>query len=154
MSEAPTKQVMDREEIELRKLWLDHWPGHITLVEHSFGSTPGTPDAFAAYYGSGLLHPVASWVEFKVADEKGCFELTSHQPIWHRAYNRFASNAFFVVMDREGFWTLPSSLVMDKIEGRKGNVLQMGGRKVRWDCLADVPSLLPLLVQGRSYGAS
>jgi len=129
---------MGREELDLRKDWLRLWPGHATMVEPAKGSTFGTPDA-------SLFHAEFSgWVEFKVAEASGDFKCRAPQLRWHRAFlEAGGSQALFAVLDREGFWLLPSYLVAPKEPNLTRNVYKLGGRKVRW--LEADPFALPLM---------
>jgi hypothetical protein len=133
---------MDRDEIRLRKRFLEAWPGHVTLVEPgTFGATPGAPDASLACATS------RPWVEFKVADAQGFFKLERAQPGWHNAYNEHRHDAYFVIMTDLAIWIARSRRVMPFINGLIGNVHSFPAQCLPWSELPRVslPSLLELI---------
>src|SRR5690349_11379619 len=100
-----------RDEINWRKPWLDEWPGHVSLVEPSLGSTAGIPDA----------HLVAQrfppgWVEFKALDHEGAFKLEPSQRLWGKDFVRYSNRCAYVVLDPKGFQTfsLRDILLLDR----------------------------------------
>lgn len=118
---------MEREEILLRSGWLKIWPGHSTRVEPAIGGSTGVPDV-------SLLHAdYFGWAEFKVADCDGIFELRRRQKRWHRDFLAAGGwQAVFIVMDREGFWVIPSRAVVEG-EGVRRDAGWLGGDvKLRW----------------------
>lgn len=117
---------MNRDEIEWRKKWLAFWLGHVTKVEPAIGSTIGAPDVILENA------PFYTWVEFKVADDEGNFCVRTPQVRWHAKYLQAGNKtALFVVMDKEGWWLFPSSVVVnDKV--RIHNVYRLSGKKVTW----------------------
>lgn len=83
----------------LRPKWLECWPGHVTLVEPSVGSTFGAPDASLV---ADRFPP--GWVEFKAMDEDGWFVMRPEQRMWAKDFLRHSNRAALVIMDNEGFY--------------------------------------------------
>lgn len=72
---SPRSESM-RDEIALRKNWLDAWPCPFTLIEPGIGSTPGCPDGhFSLAHRDGFI-------EFKVVKEGGTVLLEPSQRLW------------------------------------------------------------------------
>ena len=98
---------MQRPEITLRKPWLRAWPGQVSLVEPSLGSTPGVPDTWVSYHGE-RLH-LEGWVEFKLREPNGSFQIRPKQRLWHREYLDGGGHcAAFCVVSDKGFCLIPS----------------------------------------------
>jgi hypothetical protein len=95
-----------RLEIEWRKRWLAEWPGHITCVEPTIGSTDGAPDVMLACRSS-LCHFDPGWVEFKWIED-GSVKLEASQRFWMRQFLRHSNRVAVVSMDRDGFYIHPA----------------------------------------------
>lgn len=100
--------MADRDELLLRPKWLDEWDGIYSLIEPSIGSTAGVPDAHLI--GQGFL---PGWVEFKALDEKREFKLRPAQRRWMLDHLPFTRRIAVVLLEEEGCWTFPASLLVD-----------------------------------------
>src|SRR3546814_9284520 len=96
-----------RDEIILRRKWLDAWPGTYSLIEPSIGSTPGFPDCVAEY--EGLL----GLVEFKV-EKDGAIILEATQRLWLLDHIENNKRIALVALNSKGFFTVPAILVVKK----------------------------------------
>jgi hypothetical protein len=91
-----------RPELAWRPDWLAEWPGHVSLIEPSIGSTFGVPDVSLVARG---FDP--GWNEFKWMDEDGRFVLRPEQRAWMRDFIRHSSRCAITVMNELGFLTIP-----------------------------------------------
>ena len=121
-----------RPEIELRSSWLNIWPGEVSLIEPSKGSTPGFPDAFAASNGHAGL------IEFKALDSDCHFLLEPSQRLWLLKNLPYYPRVAIVCLDREGFYTVPARAFTQKGMGLRHHGCY--GRQVKWTS-SGLPSL-------------
>lgn len=98
--------AMGREEFKLRSRWLAQWCGMVTRFEPTTGSTSGAPDTFCANVA------VAGFVEFKVVEAGGVFDIRPSQVIWHTKYSSIQNNSCFCVLSGQGFWLIPSRVAL------------------------------------------
>jgi hypothetical protein len=97
---------MGREELQLRARWLSHWCGMVTRIEPTTGSTLGAPDVHLAN------ESVDGFLEFKIVEPGGTFDIRQNQVVWHSRYVDFKSNSGFCVMCPQGFWMMPSKAAL------------------------------------------
>jgi hypothetical protein len=112
---------MGREEFKLRAKWLAHWCGMVTRFEPTTGSTAGAPDTHVANAA------VAGFVEFKVVEAGGTFEMRQSQMIWHNKYSSIMPNSCFCVLCPQGFWLIPSKVAV--------RLQKVVGEPLNWDHL-------------------
>ena len=130
-----------REELKLRPLWLSQWPGHVTLVEPSIGSTFGAPDAslVADYFTPG-------WVEFKAMDKEGWFKMRPEQRAWARDFMKHSRRCALVIMDSEGFYIAHAREVLSYKPLYHGPSLSSLWGKILWSDIhkKNLPKFLEL----------
>ena len=97
---------MGREEFRLRAQWLAHWNGMVTRFEPTTGSTAGAPDTHIANPAT------AGFVEFKVVEAGGTFDLRPSQMLWHSRYSKMLLNSCICVLCQQGFWLIPSRMAV------------------------------------------
>jgi len=101
-----------RKELELRKPFLDLWPGHVSRIEPAAGSTFGFPDTHLSYDGMSAL------VEFKHLEQDKTFSLRASQKVWHTRHNMAGlHDCFFVVLSEQFVYVIPSPLVIASLSG-------------------------------------
>lgn len=110
---------MGREEFKLRSRWLANWRGMVTRFEPTTGSTSGAPDIHVANVA------VAGFLEFKVVEPCGTFEIRPSQRVWHSKYASILPNSCFCVLSQQGFWLIPSKIAM--------KVQKVAGDPLNWD---------------------
>lgn len=97
-----------RDEIALRKRWISAWPGSVSLIEPTIGSTPGFPDAFC------MCRKEAGLVEFKVIDDDCVFELEPSQRLWLIENIPHYRRVIIVCMNEGGFYSVPAPLIVER----------------------------------------
>jgi hypothetical protein len=93
----------------------------VTRFEPTTGSTAGAPDTHVANAA------VAGFVEFKVVEAGGVFDIRQSQLFWHTKYSSIMPNSCFCVMCPQGFWMIPSKLAV--------KTQRVVGEPLNWDHL-------------------
>lgn len=103
-------------ENDLRKTVFRCWKGFASRIEPAVGSDFGFPDAMLS-----MASIPDALVEFKVLQGSGAsthFKMRRSQSIWHSDYLAAGGKrAFWCLMDEDGMYMMPSSLVMSVADG-------------------------------------